>query len=116
MRSAIITAAALFTAALAAPNASLGKKFEARGAKCMSDDDAQQVATNFKDLIANYSDDLADAAMTTDFSDYSDSVNELINGGCPDGPATVCFERWKGNKEEDGLIQLTARLSNFLFS
>ena len=55
---------------------------------CMNDKAAQQVATNFKDLIAEYSDELADAALTEDFTDYSDSVTELINSGCQ-GPQAV---------------------------
>ena len=47
----------------------------------MSDSDAQQVATNFKNLIVDYSDALANATLTVDFEDYSDSVIELIDSG-----------------------------------
>ena len=57
---------------------------------CMNDKQAQQVATNFKDLIADYSDELADASLTEDFTDYSDAVIELINSGCQ-GPETVSW-------------------------
>jgi len=58
---------------------------------CMSDSDAQTVANNFKTLIASYSDSFANQTLTTDFEDYSDSVDELINGGCTTGGmATVC--------------------------
>lgn len=53
-----------------------------RDSSCMSDTDAQQVATNFKDLIVEYSDELANSSLTMDFVDYSDSVIELINSGC----------------------------------
>jgi hypothetical protein len=60
-----------------------------RSTECMSDDDAQQVADNFKELIAAYSDELADSVLTEDFVDYSDSVNELINNGCPNSPVVV---------------------------
>lgn len=52
---------------------------------CMSDSDAKKVANNFQTLIASYSDAFADQTLTKDFVDYSDSVNELINGGCTDG-------------------------------
>lgn len=52
---------------------------------CMSDSQAQKVANNFKTLIADYSDALANATVAVDFVDYSDSVNELINGGCTTG-------------------------------
>lgn len=55
---------------------------------CMTYDQAFAVATNFKTLIANYSDSLANASMTTDFQDYSSSVNTLINSGCP-GPVPL---------------------------
>jgi hypothetical protein len=57
-------------------------------ASCMTDADAQQVANNFRDLIANYTDALADRSLTSDFTDYSDSVIELINNGC-NGPVPV---------------------------
>jgi hypothetical protein len=51
----------------------------------MSDSDAKKVADNFKTLIDAYSDKLANATLTEDFIDYSDSVGELINGGCTTG-------------------------------
>ncbi|KAF2857723.1 hypothetical protein K470DRAFT_260548 [Piedraia hortae CBS 480.64] len=57
-------------------------------ASCMTNYDAQKVATNFKTLIDNYSDDLADAALTEGFSDYSDSVTTLIDSGCT-GPQAL---------------------------
>ncbi|KAF2718378.1 hypothetical protein K431DRAFT_287661 [Polychaeton citri CBS 116435] len=57
--------------------------------KCMSDSDAQGVSDNFKELIANYSDELADAALTTDFTDYSSSVNTLINNGTAGEPGDI---------------------------
>lgn len=40
-----------------------------RDADCMSDADAQGVADNFRESIANYSDALALAAFTADFHD-----------------------------------------------
>ncbi len=79
MRSYIV--AALATCALAAPESLFGSKV-ARAPACMTDSQAQQVATNFKDLIANYSNSLADATLSTDFSDYSSAVNTLIDSGC----------------------------------
>ena len=88
MRSFIVAASLLAASVFAAPEASLGKRLATRGAKCMSSSDAQQVATNFKDLIATYSDALADSSLTVNFHDYSDSVNELINSGCS-GPQAV---------------------------
>jgi len=89
MRSSIIAAvASLATFAVAAPGSSFSSKLFARGNKCMSDSQAQQVATNFKDLIANYSDALANATVAVDFIDYSASVNTLINSGCT-GPVDL---------------------------
>jgi hypothetical protein len=81
MRSYII--AALATVALAAPEPLFGLKVGVgRGGKCMTDSQAQQVATNFADLIATYSDALANETLTVDFTDYSSSVNTLIDSGC----------------------------------
>jgi len=55
----------------------------------MTFDQAKTVAENFRSLITNYSNASADAFLTVDFEDYSDSVSELINNGCPTGPATL---------------------------
>jgi len=55
---------------------------------CLSDAEAQQVATNYGNLIATYSDALANVALSPDFTDYSESVNTLIDG-CPQGSAAV---------------------------
>jgi hypothetical protein len=55
---------------------------------CMTADEAQQVATNYGDLISSYSDELATAALAKDFTDYSESVNTLIDT-CPQGSAAV---------------------------
>lgn len=57
---------------------------------CMSSSEAMQVANNFQSLITNYTDELANATLTLGFIDYSDSVTELINGGC-NGPQAVSF-------------------------
>jgi len=78
--STIIAAASVVAGVIAEPLA--GKLVQGRGGKCMSDTQAQQVATNFGNLIADYSDALADSSLTTDFTDYSSSVNTLINSGC----------------------------------
>ena len=88
MRSYIIAASLFAASAFAAPETTFGKRLAKRSPACMSSSDAQQVATNFKDLIADYSDALAESSLTTDFTDYSDSVNELINSGCS-GPQAV---------------------------
>lgn len=106
MRSftSIIATASLFAvSALAAPNGTWGNSasyggwgtgrrpswWPNRDSACMSDDDAQTVATNFKNLIADYSDSLANASLTEDFVDYSDSVIELIDNGCPSSPVAL---------------------------
>ena len=62
----------------------------AKRSACMCDSEAEKVANNFKALIDEaFSVSLAKASMMKDFHDYSDSVNELINAGCPNGPATL---------------------------
>ena len=54
--------------------------------KCMTGAEAQQVADNYAELIRDYSDELALDALAKDFTDYSESVNSLINT-CPQGKA-----------------------------
>lgn len=89
MRSTLFAVSALAASASAAPWAHWG--VTRTTSNCMSSSAAQTVANNFKTLIADYSDAFADATMTTDFVDYSDSVNELINGGCDTGLAPVSY-------------------------
>ena len=81
MRGLILATVSLFSlGAVAAP-----------AAACMTSSDAARVAGNFKALInETFNKTLAVTALTKDFTDYSDSVNELINSGCA-GPATVSF-------------------------
>ena len=68
-----------------------------RSATCLCAEEAAKVAENFKDLInLPFSVSLARAALTKDFVDYSDSVNELINGGCPNGPAPLTTATFTG--------------------
>jgi hypothetical protein len=80
MRGLILATLSLFSlGAVAAP-----------AAACMTKSDASRVAGNFRALIhETFNTTLAQTALTKDFTDYSDSVNELINNGCPNGPATV---------------------------
>ena len=61
---------------------------------CMTKQDADKVANNFKDLInLDFNKTLAREALATNFHDYSDGVNELINAGCqgPHALGTVTF-------------------------
>ena len=86
MRSFIV--AGLFAvAAMASPL--IAREEDCDETPCMTYDQASTVANNFGSLISNYSNASAIAYLTPDFTDYSDSVSELINGGCPDGPQTV---------------------------
>lgn len=79
MRSTIIAAATFALGAIATPT--FLQKRDCNDT-CMTYDQAQTVAGNFKSLIAAYSDADAEAWMTENFQDYSDSVTELINSGC----------------------------------
>ncbi|KAK5118913.1 hypothetical protein LTR62_000124 [Meristemomyces frigidus] len=72
--------------ALALPTAPIAKR---RGnGYCLNRDEAQQIATNYGNLIATYTDNLANAALSPDFTDYSESVNSLIDQ-CPQGSAAL---------------------------
>ncbi|WPG99094.1 Hypothetical protein R9X50_00190300 [Acrodontium crateriforme] len=76
-----------------------------KGATCMTKNQAQQVADNFQQLIAAYSDKAADQTLTKGFNDYSDSVTTLIDNACAAGPqalgsvtfnSRVSFEKGQG--------------------
>jgi len=92
MRYSIVALSALAAGAMAGPIETLSG-FRITGAlpqiekrqstEVMTDDEAQRVAENFKDLInLDFNKTLARTAMTKGFTDYSDSVIELINSGC----------------------------------
>lgn len=85
MRSSLFAFAALATGALAAPK----QQQKQKQSECLTDSSAYHVAENFGTLIQTYSNTSAEAFLTTDFTDYSDSVNELINSGCPNGPQAL---------------------------
>jgi hypothetical protein len=55
---------------------------------CLNAQQAQEVATKYGLLISSYTDASADAILTTNFTDYSQSVNTLINS-CPQGSAAM---------------------------
>lgn len=67
---------------------------------CMSDAQAQQVATNFGNLISDYSVELANEALAPSYTDYSASVNTLIDGGCS-GPLPVSRQLLPRGKERE---------------
>lgn len=50
-------------------------------AVCLTNHDANTLATNFGKLISAYSEKLANQTLTCDFLDYSESVNSIIDGG-----------------------------------
>jgi len=113
MRSFTALAAGLFAASvIATPLGLVEKRTDASepcdddAPPCMTYDQAQKVANNFKTLISDYSNATAEAVLTVDFTDYSDSVTELINSGCKGpqalGEATfdsrVAFEAGQGSQ------------------
>ena len=93
MRSFAIAAGFFAVASLASPLVVRSEPCDEDAAPCMTYDQASTVANNFADLIRNYSNDSALAYLTPDFTDYSDSVNTLIDAGCPNGPAPVSVKR-----------------------
>jgi hypothetical protein len=82
------TSLALFSLAALGAVAAPAERRQALGpeSKCMTDAEADQVATAWGTLIASYNDALADSVLTENFTDYSESVNTLINS-CPQGDA-----------------------------
>ena len=91
MRSSILASICLLAlTATALPTTDLDEH-EKRGGgySCMSAADAAKVANNLADLIRlPFNNALAHAALCKTFTDYSDSVNELINAGCS-GPQAL---------------------------
>lgn len=79
-----IATASLIALAAASPE----PIFKRDDASCMTQAEAQTVANNFQELIADYSVDAANAYLTEDFEDNTDSVTELIDAGCS-GPLPV---------------------------
>ena len=57
-------------------------------APCLTLADAQEIADHFIELQVDYTDAAADEYLSVDFTDYTDSVIELINSGC-NGPIPV---------------------------
>ncbi|KAF1964771.1 hypothetical protein BU23DRAFT_547058 [Bimuria novae-zelandiae CBS 107.79] len=58
----------------------------ATASKCLTNKAAMRVALNFRSTITDYTNATADRVFSPNFVDYSDGVNELMNGGCPNGP------------------------------
>lgn len=88
MRSFIAALALLSVGATAIPAPSATSSATSSSAsapiesQCLDAAAASKVATNFGSLISAYSNKSANAYLTADFEDYSDSVNTLINSGC----------------------------------
>ena len=57
---------------------------------CLSMAEAQQVATNWRQMITNYTDNLALAILTEDFQEHSSSTNYLVDSSCSNGLIPVC--------------------------
>ena len=93
MRSFAFAAGLFAVAALANPiNLARGASKEPcddDAPPCMTLDQATVVAQNFRQSIKAYSNESTIEHFTADFTDYSASVNTLINGGCVDGPKDV---------------------------
>lgn len=80
----VLLASALALGASANP---LSSKLSERnyGGACLTESEANTVANNFRKTIAEPFDvAFVKSTFSKTFVDYSDSVNELINGGCPD--------------------------------
>lgn len=73
-------------AVLGAVAAPAEKRHYIRDTKCVTDAQADEIAADYAALIVSYSDALADAVLAPNFTDYSESVNTLINS-CPQGDA-----------------------------
>jgi len=109
MRSIAIVAGLFAVAALATPTpVKREEPCDDDAPPCLTYDQATVVANNFGSLISAYSVADANKYLTVDYTDYSDSVTELINGGCtgpqPLGAATftsrASFEAGQGSQPD----------------
>ncbi|GIZ45644.1 hypothetical protein CKM354_000880200 [Cercospora kikuchii] len=76
---------------------------------CLTSHQAQAIATDYGLLISNYTDTLADSLLMPNFTDYSQSVNTLINS-CPQGseahtlplsaPTFTSLEKFKAGQSQ----------------
>lgn len=81
---ASLAAASTLASAHPADTNTNSKRWSEGDPGCMTWDQAQAVVNNWKSLITAYSNETADTALTVGFTDYSESVNTLINE-CPQG-------------------------------
>ena len=65
-----------------------GNKGKDNKDKCLTDEDAQEVASVFQQLIQGYTLELTEEALTVDFVDWSSAVNIIRNRG-GEGPNVV---------------------------
>lgn len=65
-----------------------GKDKGDKGKQCLTDEDAQEVASVFQQLIQGYTLELTEEALTVDFVDWSSAVNIIRNRG-GEGPNVV---------------------------
>jgi len=77
----LATATALSATTLAFPTPKWDLSVLFPSLTCVQESDAKAMADVFQGLIQNYTADLATSALTTDFDDYSSSVNIIINQG-----------------------------------
>jgi hypothetical protein len=84
--SVLLTSALAVCASANPVDSNLSERFGG----CLSYSEAQTVANNFRATIADtFSKSFVRSTFSKTFTDYSDSVNELINSGCPSGPAPL---------------------------
>jgi len=83
-------ASTFVTALLAVAASARSVNLKKRDDTCLTYDQAYKVASTWGGLIANYTKEVADLALVEDFTDYSESVNSLINN-CPQGEAAIAL-------------------------
>jgi hypothetical protein len=83
-------ASTFVTALLAVAASARSMNLKKRDDTCLTYDQAYKVASTWGGLIANYTKEVADLALVEDFTDYSESVNSLINN-CPQGEAAIAL-------------------------
>lgn len=76
---------------------------------CLTNDTATVLISGYSSLLTNYTDAVADSLLAADFTDTSDSINELA--GYPPGsttfPAKIAFKYGQGAQPSIGFTVLS---------
>ncbi|KAI6844417.1 hypothetical protein KC332_g3692 [Hortaea werneckii] len=96
--TAVVTSVQTATVTETATYAPEPTEIDADYEECVTDEEAENMADVFRQLIQDYSDELALNALTEDFVDYASVVNSLMNRGAQ-YPKNITGPTFDGRQE-----------------